>query len=144
MSDWLDTLVKYSMRAGVVRYKYLFATAFYGIGHIHETDVLRKWSKRIYAEIPQLLRSKTSENTFLLSVRWPISRTMSWLSDETLQDAKISKLLIARSEGGTSCIPGKNLSKIMVNPDEGNCMYWNRCKCDAPPQNQSHVTELNN
>lgn len=60
-----------------------------------------------------------------------------------LQAAKISKLLIAHNEGGNSCIAGKKktLNKIKVNPDEGNCMHWNGCKCTVV-QIPSHLIYL--
>ena len=138
MSHWLQVLVQNRNRAMVSEEnQFLFATPCYaGLGHIRGTDVLRVWSSKIDAQMPELLRSTNlrkqiatvsqvanlQDNELDLLARFlghdiRVHRNFYRLPDETLQVARISKLLIACSEGGD--IAGKKLSEIEVTQEEG-------------------------
>ena len=45
------------------------------------------------------------------------------LPDETLQVAKVSKILIAMERGGKGLLPGQQLDDIIINPNEGKCKH---------------------
>lgn len=139
MMKWLKCLMKFRDKVGVDKdNEYLFATCNYGgKGHIRGTDVLRKWSQNINAEMPELLRSiklrkhiatvsqvanlKDNELDMLAKFMGhdiQVHRKFYRLPDETLQVARVSKLLMACNDGGH--IAGKSLAEIDVAPDEGN------------------------
>ena len=87
-----------------------------------EPELLRSIKLRKHiATVSQVANLKDNELDMLAKfmghdVR--IHRKFYRLPDETLQVARVSKLLMACSGGGN--IAGKNLEEIDVTPDEGN------------------------
>ena len=124
--------------AGVVdSNNYLFARSHYGgEGHIRGSDVMRVWSERVGARQPQLLRStklrkhiatvsqivNLKENELDILAKFMghdinIHREFYRLPEETLEVARVSKLLLALENEGD--LAGKTLEDIVITPEDG-------------------------
>ncbi|XP_064648758.1 uncharacterized protein LOC135500969 [Lineus longissimus] len=106
-------------------------------GHIRGSDTLRDFSTSCGAKYPDLLKStklrkqiatlsqilNLKENELDILANFlghdiRVHREFYRLPDETLQTARVSKLLIAMESGNFSTHQGKSLEEIVVNPEE--------------------------
>jgi integrase len=138
MRGWLEVLIRGRTEAGVTtENQYLFPCSSYGgKGHIRGCDALRKWSKLCGASHPECLRStklrkqiatvsqivNLKENELDILAKFMghdirVHREYYRLPEETMQVAKVSKLLIASEKGMD--IAGMNLDDINVSLDDG-------------------------
>ena len=141
MTRWIDLLLATRDIIGVNSdNKFLFPRCHYGsIGHIRGCDTLRNASEACGAKFPQLLRStklrkqigtlsqllnlKDNELDILATFMGHdirVHREYYRLPDETLQVAKISKVLLSLENGQFSENQGRSLDDITVDVDEGN------------------------
>jgi len=140
--EWLDTVVSKRPIVGVhPDNQYVFARACHGSeDHVRGCDTLRHYSAQCGAKEPQLLRStylrkqiatmsqilNLKEHELDLLARFlghdiRTHREYYRLPEDTLQVAKVSKLLIAMERGGQGLQPGQQLDDIVINPNEGKC-----------------------
>ena len=142
MCKWLSRLISTRGQAGVSSENdYLFPRSCYGgNGHIRGTDVLRVWSESSGAKNPEALRSTNlrkqiaivsqivnlRENELDILAQFMghdvrVHREYYRLPQETLQIAKVAKLLLASEKGEK--ISGKRLEEIEVTPEDGEINY---------------------
>ena len=138
VEKWISTLLEFREAAGVLETNpFLFArSTFSSEGHIRGCDVMRVWSQDAGAQQPELLRStklrkqvatvsqivnlKKNELDILakfLGHDIRVHREFYRLPQETLQVAKVSKLLLACESGQN--VSGQSLDDIQVSVDEG-------------------------
>jgi hypothetical protein len=139
LENWISCLLKNRKSAGVVEGNiYLFArTSFGSEGHIRGCEVMKKLSEKSTAKLPELIRSiklrkhvatvtqilnlKDNELDIIAKFMGHDIRTHREyyrLPEDSLQMAKVSKLLFAAERGVD--ITGKSLSDINVDLDDGN------------------------
>ena len=141
MKTWLDTLISMRETCGVASdNKWLFAAAHYGaMGHIRGSDVLRNLSEKCGAKQPSFLRS-TLLRKQIATVTQLVNLTQNELDvvanfmghdvsvhqkfyrlpEDTLQCAKVAKLLLASEKGASKQMAQKSLDDINIGIDEGN------------------------
>ena len=112
---------------------YLFARYAPSLGHIRGTDTMRESAKACGAERPKTLRSTTlrkqiatlsqvmnlKENELDVLARFlghdiRVHREYYRLTDETIQVAKVAKLLINMEKGGHGLLPGQTLDTLEI------------------------------
>ena len=146
VENWISTLLEFRVAAGVTdTNSYLFARSSLSTeGHIRGCDVMRVWSQDAGARQPELLRStrlrkhvatvsqivnlKNNELDILanfLGHDIRVHREFYRLPQETLQVAKVSKLLLACESGQN--ISGKTIDEIQVSVDEGEQIVKIKC-----------------
>lgn len=134
-------MVQSRQQCGIVEENnFVFARLGYSsLGHIRGSDCLRKLSEECGAKQPKLIRStklrkqiatlsqilnlKENELDILanfLGHNVRIHREFYRLPQQTLEIAKVSKLLISMENGEFSGLWGKSLVEIEVNVDEGS------------------------
>lgn len=144
MMSWLTKLMETREEGGVnPANEYVFACSNYGsMGHLRGSDTLRDYSTSCGASHPELIRStrlrkqiatlsqilnlKDNELDILanfLGHDIRVHREFYRLPEETLQVAKVSKLLMALENGTLHEQKGKSLSEITVKGDEGRKSY---------------------
>ena len=137
---WLDIVVSQRDVVGVAKEnQYVFARNHYGsLDHVRGCDCLRTFSIECGAKQPELLRAtklrkqiatmsqilNLKDNELDLLARYlghdiRVHREYYRLPEDTLQVAKVSKLLLAMERGGDGLQPGQGLDDITVLPDEG-------------------------
>lgn len=142
MEVWIASLMKYRRSAGIADSNvYLFARSSFGSeGHLRGCEAMKKLSERSNAKFPELLRStklrkhvatitqilnlETNELDIVAKFLGHDIRTHREyyrLPHDTLQLAKVSKLLFAAERGDD--ITGKSLSDIDVGSDEGRVIF---------------------
>lgn len=137
MEQYIDCLILH--RAGLVDDDnlYLFARVTPSLEHIRGTDAMRESANACGAERPDTLRSTTlrkqiatlsqvmnlQENeldvlaTFLgHDIR--VHRKYYRLADETIQVAKVAKLLMNMEKGGQGLLPGQTLDSLDIEGQE--------------------------
>ena len=137
---WLDMLMV--TRTHVVSApdnKYVFARCHYGsLEYARGSDCLREISKECGAKEPELLRStklrkqiatmsqvlNLKDNELDVLARFlghdiRVHREYYRLPDQTLQVAKVTKLLLAMEKGGEGMQLGQRLDDINIHEDEG-------------------------
>jgi hypothetical protein len=139
MKEWLDVLIETRSKSGVISSnKWMFPTSHYGgEGYIRGSDAMRKLSIECGAKMPEALRStllrkqiatmmqmlNLQENELdivagFLGHDIRVHRAYYRLPEDSLQCAKVAKLLLA-SERGDSSLSGKTLDDININIDDG-------------------------
>lgn len=140
MHKWIDLLVSTRDEVGVNPLnKFLFPRCHYGsLSHIRGCDTLKDASEACGAKFPQLLRStklrkqiatlsqmlnlKENELDILATFMGHdirVHREYYRLPEETLQVAKISKVLLSLENGNFTDNRGKSLDDIDVDLEEG-------------------------
>lgn len=138
--DWLDLLVSKRRYLEIpAQNPYVFARPHNGsLYHVRGADCLRQISKECGAKQPELLRStrlrkhiatmsqilNLKEHELDMLARFlghdiRVHREYYRLPEETLQVAKVSKLLLAMEQGSEGIELGKQLDDITIDPDEG-------------------------
>lgn len=138
MKQALDTFTAYRSDAGVDEDNaYLFA-ASYGLGHIRGTDTVRDHAngcnakkpaylratrlRKHIATVSQLMNLQDNELDILASFLGHDIRTHRQyyrLPEETLQIAKVSKVLLKTERGDIQGLSGRSLEEIELNSNEG-------------------------
>ncbi|XP_041360486.1 uncharacterized protein LOC121376778 [Gigantopelta aegis] len=137
--EWPDILMSCRHDAGIKDDNaYVFARTHYGSHeYVRCSDCLRAMSENCGAKEPHLLRStqlrkqiatmsqilnlKDHELDYLaryLGHDIRVHREYYRLPDQTLQVAKISKLLLATEQGGVGLKAGQQLDDIVIDPEE--------------------------
>lgn len=140
MCLWIDIIVQCRLYAGVnPENDFVFPCCRYAsLGHLRGCDSLRAYSESCGAKYPELIRStklrkqiatlsqllNLKENeldilTDFLGHDVRVHREFYRMPQETLQVAKVSKLLLAMEKGVLSEQRGKSLDEIEVEVNEG-------------------------
>ncbi|XP_041474303.1 uncharacterized protein LOC121423085 [Lytechinus variegatus] len=157
MKDAVDLLNKTKENTGIwADNLYLFALAN-SEGHLRGVDVLRKHAtlcgadnpehlistqlRKHIATVSQVMNLKENEMDILanfLGHDIRVHREYYRLPEETIQIAKVSKILLSIENGNLQNLTGRNLDDIELLDDEGNCsskivitvltvLSWNYC-----------------
>lgn len=146
MNEWMRKVVCPETRhvAGVDPSNvYIFASRYGSVFHLRGTDTLREHSSKCGAKQPELIRStrlrkqvatlsqilnlKDNELDVLANflghdVR--IHRDFYRLPEDSVQVAKVSKILVASEQGTLSNYQGKSLDEMEVDIDEGKMLFY--------------------
>ena len=144
MKTWIDLLLEVRAKIGIpTKNSYVFARSHYGsLGHIRASDCLREASiacgakqpenlrgtqlRKQIATLSQILNLKENEMDMLakfLGHDIRIHREYYRLPENTLQVAKVAKLLLAMERGTVGSLAGKTLDDIVIDPNEGLIVF---------------------
>lgn len=138
MKKHLDLLVKLRSKVVMDANPYMFPRTNYGsVSHLKGSECLRKFAKECGAQEPEKLCSTSlrkhiatmsqilnlNENELDVLARFmghdiKVHREYYRLPDETLQIAKVSKLLLRMEKGGYGLTAGQSLDSIELEEDE--------------------------
>ncbi|KAK7491276.1 hypothetical protein BaRGS_00017547, partial [Batillaria attramentaria] len=139
MQEWLAALFRARQAAGVLESNpFLFARSGTEDTHVRGADLIRKFGNECGAKNPNslrstLLRKHVATTSQILNLRDNeldhvadflghnilVHREYYRLPDETIQLAKVSKLLFCMERGNVPGLKGKNLDDIQVETGEG-------------------------